>query len=84
MYRAPGRVLCYSVDKTALLAPVRDDYGPAHAQHLPRAPREDEQFSYFRVQRRRAGAVFIFACSLGGLYGIWAVFSKSWVWPAGT
>lgn len=68
------------MDKTALLAPVRDDYGPGHAQHLPRAPREDEQFSYFALQRRRAGAIFVFACSLGGLYGIWAVFSKSWLW----
>src|SRR5258708_23081298 len=63
---------------TALLAPVRDDYGPGHASHLPRAPHEDEQFDCFTRQRRRAAAIFVFACSAGSLYGIWAVFSKSW------
>src|SRR5260221_5578925 len=65
---------------TALLAPVRDDYGPGHASHLPRAPHEDEQFDCFTRQRRRAAAIFVFACSAGSLYGIWAVFSKSWAW----
>lgn len=65
---------------TALLAPVRHDYGPGHADNLPRAPHEDEQFNCFARQRRRTMAILVFACSLGSLYGIWAVFSKSWIW----
>jgi cellulose synthase (UDP-forming) len=68
------------MDKTALLAPVRDDYGPEHAPHLPRAPLDGEQFACFARQRRRGVAILVFAVSLGSLYGIWAVFSKSWVW----
>jgi cellulose synthase (UDP-forming) len=65
---------------TILLAPVRDDYGPDHPPHLPRAPGQDEQFTFFARQRGRATAIVVVACSLGSLYGIWAVFSKSWVW----
>jgi cellulose synthase (UDP-forming) len=68
------------MDNTALLAPVRDDRDRGHASYLPRAPREDEQFNCFARQRRRAVAIVVFACSAGSLYGIWAVFSKSWVW----
>ena len=66
--------------ETALLTPVRRDDGPGHDGNLPRAPLEAEQFDCFARHRRRTVAILVFACSLGSLYGIWAVFSKSWIW----
>lgn len=47
---------------------------------VPAPPRPPEYYQYFRKQGRRWSSVLLFICSLGSLYGIYAVFSKSWVW----
>lgn len=47
---------------------------------LPDPPGAEEQFENFRRTRRRWLSVVTFTVSLGSLYGIWAVFSKSWDW----
>ena len=35
---------------------------------------------YFKHQWRRSLTVVYALLSAGGLYGLWAVFTKSWVW----
>ena len=49
-------------------------------QVLPGAPDRDEHFAYFRKQWRRSLTVMYALLSAGGLYGLWTVFTKSWVW----
>jgi cellulose synthase (UDP-forming) len=39
-----------------------------------------EQVRYFRVQGRRLLTVAFAVLSAGSVYGMWEVFSKSWVW----
>ena len=69
-------------NKTALLGPLNGEalYPEDIARGgLPQPPPVAEQFSIFGKQKRRLLAVTIFTLSLGSLYGIWAVFSKSWM-----
>ncbi len=47
---------------------------------VPPAPGQDEHYSYFRHQWRKSLTVIYVLLSAGGLYGLWAVFTKSWVW----
>ena len=47
---------------------------------LPGAPERHEHFSYFQKQWRRSLTVMYALLSTGGLYGLWTVFIKSWVW----
>ena len=47
---------------------------------LPGAPERHEHFAYFRKQWRRSLTVMYALLSAGGLYGLWSVFTKSWVW----
>ena len=47
---------------------------------VPAAPGDHEYFSYFKHQWRRSLTVVYAALSAGGLYGLYAVFTKSWVW----
>ena len=69
-------------NKTALLGPLNGE-ALVPGGHSARGPAEPppvaEQFSIFGKQKRRLLAVTIFTLSLGSLYGIWAVFSKSWM-----
>lgn len=68
--------------KTALLGPLNGEtLYPEDIAHggLPQPPPVAEQFSIFGKQKRRLLAVTICTLSLGSLYGIWAVFSKSWM-----
>ncbi len=46
----------------------------------PVPPGEGEHYSYFRHQWRKSLTVIYVLLSAGGLYGLWAVFTKSWVW----
>ena len=47
---------------------------------VPAAPGDHEHFSYFKHQWRRSLTVVYAILSAGGLYGLYAVFTKSWVW----
>lgn len=47
---------------------------------LPDPPAAHEKFENFRRTRRRWLSIVMFLPSLGSVYGIWAVFSKSWDW----
>jgi len=47
---------------------------------VPPAPETSEHYSYFRHQWRRSLTIAYVLLSTGGLYGLWAVFTKSWVW----
>jgi len=47
---------------------------------LPDAPTPYEHYSYFQKQWRRSLTVLYGVLGMGGLYGLWSVFSKSWVW----
>jgi cellulose synthase (UDP-forming) len=44
---------------------------------IPDPPRKDEYYSYLAKQPYRLFSVILFTLSLGGTYGIWAVFSQS-------
>ena len=47
---------------------------------VPAAPDGTEQLSYFRHQWRRSLTIVFAVLSAGGLYGLYSVFTKSWVW----
>ena len=47
---------------------------------VPAAPGDTEQYSYFRHQWRRALTIVFAVLSAGGLYGLYMVFTKSWMW----
>ena len=47
---------------------------------IPSPPTRDEQFQYLGKQPLRVLAIILFVLSVGSVYGIWAVFSKSWQW----
>ena len=47
---------------------------------VPDAPEDDEHYSYFRGQWRRSLTLAYVVLSAGGLYGLWEVYTKSWVW----
>jgi cellulose synthase (UDP-forming) len=47
---------------------------------VARPPGGDEQVRYFRMQGRRLLTVLFTALAAGSVYGMWQVFSKSWVW----
>jgi cellulose synthase (UDP-forming) len=49
---------------------------------IPIPPRKDEYYRYLGKQPLRLLSVLLFAVSLGSVYGIWAVFTKSPVWYA--
>ena len=47
---------------------------------VPGVPETGEHYSYFRGQWRRTLTIMYVLLSAGGLYGLWEVFTKSWVW----
>jgi cellulose synthase (UDP-forming) len=47
---------------------------------VARPPAGDEPFRYFRMQGRRLLTVLFTALAAGSAYGMWEVFTKSWVW----
>lgn len=48
--------------------------------HVPPVPESHEHYSYFRHQWRRTLTLSYVLLSAGGLYGLWEVYTKSWVW----
>ena len=69
----------------ALLIAVQAAYYIRHRARrtgdmVPAAPGDHEHFSYFKHQWRRSLTVVYAILSAGGLYGLYAVFTKSWVW----
>lgn len=48
--------------------------------YVPPAPESHEHYSYFRHQWRRTLTIAYVLLSAGGLYGLWEVYTKSWVW----
>ena len=47
---------------------------------VPDAPGDRERYSYFRHQWRRSLTLAYVVLSAGGLYGLFEVYTKSWVW----
>jgi cellulose synthase (UDP-forming) len=47
---------------------------------IPTPPTPDEYYQYLGRQPLRILSVALFCLSLGAVYGVWAVFTKSYVW----
>lgn len=47
---------------------------------IPSPPRRSEYYKYLGKQKLRSVALVLFIVSIGSVYGIWAVFSKSLIW----
>ena len=47
---------------------------------VARPPAGDEPYRYFRMQGRRFLTILFTVLAAGSVYGMWEVFTKSWVW----
>lgn len=73
---AAGALLVFVLAKAVTYGMYRRRSGDM----LPGAPEDDEHHSYFKHQWRRSLTITYALLSAGGLYGLYEVYTKSWVW----